>query len=116
MAASLRPPARSELGGMATWLVSAIPNESPFLLFYWFTASTCFAFSQDDLQGAPAWVALGLAIVSFAGTPVLVRRSLRAAYAIERALDQTIGPEWRHSGTVEAIASSPPWARVILAP
>ena len=33
------------------------------------------------------WVAVGLAAASFAGTPVLVRRSLRAAPAIEQALD-----------------------------
>jgi acetyl esterase/lipase len=88
---------------MATWLVSAIPNESPFLVFYWLVASTLLAFSQGSLHGAPAWVALGLALVPFAGTPILVRRSLRAAQVIERALDRPI-------------ASSPPWARVLLAP
>jgi acetyl esterase/lipase len=109
-------PARSGLGGMATWLVSAIPNESPFLLFYWFAASTWLAFSQGDLQGAPAWVALGVGVASFAGTPVLVRRSLRTASAIEEALDRTIGPKWRHAGSVQAIAPSPPWARVLFAP
>jgi acetyl esterase/lipase len=116
MAASLWPPARSGLGGIATWLASAIANESPFLFFYWLAASTCLAFSQGDLHGAPAWVALGVATVSFAGTPVLVRRSLRAADAIEQALDRTIGPEWRHAGTVQAIAPGRPWARVVLTP
>jgi hypothetical protein len=34
MAASLWPPARSLLPAMATWLFSAIPNESPFLIVY----------------------------------------------------------------------------------
>jgi acetyl esterase/lipase len=116
MAASLWPPARSGLPGMATWLFSAIPNESPFLVFYWLSLSTLLAFSQGDLHGAPVWVALGLAIVPFAGTPVLVRRSLRAAQAIEQALDQTIGPGWRHAGTVQAIAPNPPWARIVLTP
>src|SRR5262249_25588588 len=116
MAASLWPPARSGLGAVATWLVSAIPNESPFLFFYWVVASTCLALIPGDLRGAAARVAVGIAIVSFAGTPVLVRRSLRAAQAIEQALDRAIGPEWRHAGTVRAIASNPPWARVVLTP
>jgi acetyl esterase/lipase len=114
MAASLWPPAR--VGGMATWLVSAIPNESPFLVFYWLVASTLLAFSQGDVSGWPAWAALGVAGFSFAGTPVLVRRSLRAANAIEQALDRTMGPEWRRGGTGRAIALNPPWARVVFTP
>jgi hypothetical protein len=92
MAASLRPPSRSGLPGLATWLVSAIPNESPFLAFYWMVASTLLAFSQNDLHGAPVWVAVALAAAAFVGTPVLVRRSLRAARAIEQALDRGVGP------------------------
>jgi acetyl esterase/lipase len=103
MAASLWPASRSALLGRATWVVSAIPNESPFLAFYWVGAATVLAYTQGDLHGAPAWVALGLAGVTFAGTPVLVRRSLRAAPAIAQALGRPI-------------ASNPPWARVLFAP
>jgi acetyl esterase/lipase len=103
MAAALWPPSRSGPLGMATWIVSAIPNESPFLVLWWLGASTLLALSQGSLHGAPVWVALGLAIASFAGTPVLVRRSLRADHAIEAALDRSI-------------ASKTPWARVVLAP
>ena len=40
MAVSLSPPARSGLGGLVTWLISAIPNESPFLALYWLAAFT----------------------------------------------------------------------------
>jgi acetyl esterase/lipase len=116
MAASLRPPSRSGLPGLATWLVSAIPNESPFLAFYWMVASTLLAFFQDDLYGAQVWVALGLVAASFLGTPVLVRRSLRAAPVIERALDRGLGPQWRSAGGVQSIAPNPPWARILLAP
>jgi acetyl esterase/lipase len=103
MTAALWPASRSGLLGRATWIVSAIPNESPFLVFWWLGASTLLAFSQGSLHGAPVWVALGLAVVSLAGTPVLVRRSLRAVHVIERALDRPI-------------AAKPPWARVVLAP
>jgi acetyl esterase/lipase len=116
MAASLWPPARSGPLGVATWLFSAIPNESPFLVFYWLSLSTLLAFSQGDVHGAPVWVALAVALMPFVGTPVLVRRSQRSVQAIEQALDQTIGPKWRHAGTIQGIAPSPPWARVVLAP
>jgi len=103
MAASLRPPSRSGLLGLATWIVSAITNESPFLAFYWMGASTLLALSQGDLRGAQLWVALGLTVAPFLGTPVLVRRSLRAAAAIEQPLGRSI-------------ARKPPWARVLFAP
>ena len=65
---------------------------------------------------AAAWVALGLAAVTFVGTPVLVRRSLRAAPAIEQALDGGFGPRWRQAGAVESIARNLPWGRILFAP
>ncbi|HEY1276189.1 MAG TPA: alpha/beta hydrolase [Thermoleophilaceae bacterium] len=116
MAASLWPPSRSGLLGPASWFVSALPNESPFLALYWLGASTLLAFSGGDLHGAPVWVALGLAAASFAGTPVLVRRSLRAAPAIEQALDRALGPRWRHEPAAPSIEKDPPWARILFAP
>ena len=51
MAVSLWPPARSGLLGLLTWLVSAIPNESPFLALYWLGASTLLAVSQAIFTG-----------------------------------------------------------------
>jgi acetyl esterase/lipase len=113
MAASLWRPSRSGLLGPATWVVTAVPNESPFLALYWIVASASLAISQGDLHGVPAWLALGLAGLTFVGTPVLVRRSLRAAPATERAPDGEIGPRGRRAGPVESIAP-PPWARVLL--
>jgi acetyl esterase/lipase len=101
MAASAWP--RRRLLGSVTWVFSAIPNESPFFAFYWLGAATLLALLDSELHGAWLWVALGLIAACFAGTPVLVRRSLRAAPVIEQALGR-------------AIARSTPWARVILAP
>jgi acetyl esterase/lipase len=115
MAASLWPPARSGLPGLVTWLLSAIPNESPFLAFYWMGASALLAFSQGDFHGPWAWVAVGLAAASFLGTPVLVRRILHAAPAIEQALHRDLGPGWRHAAG-EPTAANPPRARILFAP
>ena len=104
MAASLWPVFRSGRLGLATWFVSAIPNESPFLVFYWMAASVGLASSQGGgLHGANLWVALGFAAVPLAAAPVLARRSLRAAPAIERALGQSIN-------------ARTPWVRVLFAP
>jgi acetyl esterase/lipase len=116
MAACLWPASRSGLLGPATWVISAIPNESPFLAFYWVGASTLLAFSEGDLHGALGWVALGLAAATFVGTPVLVRRSLRAAPVIEQALDRAIGPEWRRAGGGQSIAPNPPWGQILFTP
>ena len=59
MAVSLWPPARSGPFGLVTWLISAIPNESPFLAFYWMGISTWLAFS--NFHGPQVWIAVGLA-------------------------------------------------------
>ena len=103
IAGSLRPPFRSGLGGLATWIVSAIPNESPLLAFYWMGISTWLAFSQGDLHGQWVWVALGFVAVPLAAMPVLVRRSFRAAPAIEQALDAAIGPQWRQASGIQSM-------------
>jgi acetyl esterase/lipase len=113
MAASLWPPARSGLLGVATWFVSAIVNESPFLAAYYMGISTWLTFSS--FHGAQVWIALALAGAPFLGTPVLVRRSLRAAPAIEQALDRGLGSLWRHA-TGKSIAAHAPWGRVVFAP
>ena len=115
MAASSFRPFRSGLLGPATWMVSAIPNESPFLAFYWIGASTLLAFSEGDLHGTLVWVALGLAAVTFVSTPVLVPPSPRAGPAIEQALDRAIGPRWQRAGAVKSITNLP-WGRILLAP
>jgi acetyl esterase/lipase len=112
MAVSVWPPARSGVLGLAVWFVSAIPNESPFLAFYYMGISTVLVFSQ--VHGAQVWAAVCLAAAPFAGTPVLVRRSLRAAPAIERALDRDLGPRWRRAG--KSIRPNPPWGRIVFAP
>jgi acetyl esterase/lipase len=111
----LWPPARSGLLGLLTWLVSAIPNESPFLALYWLGASTLLALSQGEFHGAWVWAAVGIAAASFAGAPVLIRRSLRAAPAIEQALEDAIGPRWRLAGAARSIATHPPWGRILFA-
>jgi acetyl esterase/lipase len=103
LAVSVWPPFRSGLLGLLVWVVSAIPNESPVLAFYWLAGSTLLADGQGALRGAGVWAALGLAAAPLAAAPVLVRRSLRAAPALEQALGRPI-------------PRKPPRARVLFAP
>ncbi|HTU30537.1 MAG TPA: alpha/beta hydrolase [Solirubrobacteraceae bacterium] len=116
MAVSLRPPVRSGLGGVIVWLISAIPNESPFLAFYWLGASTLLALCQGNARGLGIWIPVVVAAASFAGTPVLIRRSLRAAPAIEQALDRDVGPRWRQAVPGARLLTRTPWVRIVLAP
>ena len=114
--ASLWPPFRSGPPGLATWFVSAIPNESPLLAFYWMVASTWLALSQGELHGWLLWVAVCFAAVPLTAMPVLVRRSLRACAAIEQALDGVIGPQWRRARVMHSISSGRPFGRILIAP
>ena len=113
MAVSVRPLARSGPLGMLAWFVSAIANESPFLVLYYLGLSTWLA--STSLHGAGVWIAVGLTAAPVVGTPVLVRRGLRAAPAIEQALDRDLGPRRRQAADMR-ISPHLPWARVVLAP
>jgi acetyl esterase/lipase len=116
MAMAAWPLYRSGFGGVVTWIVSALPSESPFLAFYWMGLSTWLAFSQGNLHGPGVWTAVGLALASFAVTPILIRRSLRAGTAIEGALEAGLGPGWRCAEAVESAGTNVPWARIVFAP
>ncbi len=116
MLTSCWPLARSGALGVITWLLSALPNESPFLALYWMGASTSIAASEHRLHGAGVWVAVALVACSFAATPVLLRRALRARAVIELAFDRSLGSGWRRAGSGSSLARPRPWARVVLAP
>jgi acetyl esterase/lipase len=54
--------------------------------------------------------------VPLAAMPVLVRRSLRAASAIEQALDRDIGAQWRRAGAMHSISPRRHLGRILIAP
>jgi acetyl esterase/lipase len=119
MALALRPLSRSGRLGTASWLVSAVPCEAPFVALYWLLACTMLALAQGDLGTPLAWAGLALAAASFLGTPVIVVRSLRARRAIERALDDGLGPDWRRAvepNRDRAGSDRLPWFRILATP
>lgn len=116
---ALAPLRRSRRLGTYSWILSAVVNESPFVGLYWVLAATLLAFMQGDLDSPVAWGAFGLGCLSFAATPVLMRRALCADAVVRDALDEGLGPGWRD--TVDATATTGrrqglPWGRILLAP
>jgi acetyl esterase/lipase len=119
MLLAVRPVRRPALLRTASWALASIVNESPFVAFYWVLAATLLALAEGDLDTPVAWVAVCVACVTFVGTPVLVRRSLAAGPAVERALDDGLGRGWRDAIAPTLASSSGrslPWVRIVLAP
>lgn len=117
MSLAVRPLGRSGWLGKVSWLVSAVPNESPFVSFYWVLAASILAFGQGDLDRTGAWAALAVAAVSLVGTPTIVARSLRARPEVDRALEEGLGRGWRASvdSTPENMSGRLPWVRILFA-
>jgi len=117
MLVAVRPLARSGPLGTLSWLVSAAPGESPFAALAWVLAATVLAFAQGDLDTPAAWIALALALASFAVTPVLVRRSLATRTVVARALERELGAGWRRAlDPVLRHRGDLPWGRILLFP
>ena len=119
MILAVRPASRPAPLRTASWALASVVNESPFVAFYWVLAATLLALAQGDLDTPVGWVAVGVACVTFLGTPVLVRRSLAARPAVEKALDDGLGRDWRTeigAGPASRHERSLPWARILLAP
>jgi len=119
MLLALRPLERPALLRTASWTLGSIVNESPFVAFYWILAATLLALAQGDLDTPVGWVAVGIACVTFLGTPLLVRRGLEARPAVEEALADGLGRGWR--GAIDPALAAQlrhrlPWVRILLAP
>jgi acetyl esterase/lipase len=72
-----------------------IINEVPSLAVYWLVASTALAFAQGDLETVVGGIALGLCVVTVAGLITVAGRATSAGAAVERALEQGLGADWR---------------------
>lgn len=119
-ALAIRPPHPRHSGPIRVsyWLGYQV-NEVPFLVLYWLLASTALAFAQGDIDSVGGWAVVGLAAVTAAGLALVVRRALLARPAVDRALADGLGPDWRTE--IDDVLSTRlprrlPWARILLAP
>ena len=125
-------------GLTATFVLAAVVRHcprrsSPFRLSYFFgflfnwplvtflllVASTMLAVAQSGVDSLGFWVGIGFAVVASAGLLVLRRRALGTGPALERALDEGLGADWRDDVDAELAARlrrRPSFARILLAP
>jgi acetyl esterase/lipase len=125
--------------GLLAWVASAAAlgmrprRSSPFRLSYsvafllnWplavlalLAASTALAIIQSGVGSPVFWIGLGLAVIASAGVIVLRRRARATGPTLERALDEGLGPDWRHTVDAELAARlrrPPSLARILVAP
>jgi acetyl esterase/lipase len=87
-------PRQSSRSNVSYWF-GYLLNELPFVAFYWLLASTLLAAGQGDLETPGGWVAFGLATLTTVGLVIVVWRGLRARPALDHALSEGLGADWR---------------------
>jgi acetyl esterase/lipase len=96
-----------------------IVNELPFVAFYWLLVSTALAIGQGDINSPVGWVAFGLAVLATGGLVVIVWRAVRERPAVDHALVEALGPDWRAGldpATAARLRRRLPLARILFAP
>ena len=87
-------PRQSSPSNKSAWFGFLI-NELPFVAFYWLLASTALAIAQRDIASPVGWIALGLAALATVGLVIVTWRALQAGPAVDHALSEGLGSEWR---------------------
>lgn len=120
MALSVRPLARSGRGGVVSWLLTMLANESPPLVVGYFLLSTVATLPAGLPweTGVAWWALIGCAMLGL--TPLLLRRSAAAATVLGEALRTGLGP---HRESDDPSGTEPPswhlgraWWRITLCP
>ena len=78
-----------------SFLLGFLVNELPFAAFWVLVASTWLAFAQNSVSSPVLWIGVGLAVLASFGLAVIVWRSLRTGPALDRALTEALGVDWR---------------------
>jgi acetyl esterase/lipase len=91
----------------------------PLVAFLFLSASTTLAIDQSGVDSPGLWAGLGLAVVASAALVVLRRAAQGTGPALERALDEGLGADWRddvHADLAARLRRRPSLARILLAP
>jgi acetyl esterase/lipase len=103
---------------LSFWL-GFLVNELPFVALYVLVASTALAVVQSGAESPVFWAAFGLAILTAAGLVLIVGRALRTAPAVDHALYQGLGSDWRaqvESSLAARLRRRPRLAAIFVAP
>ncbi len=74
-----------------SWMLAMVPNEMPFIAFYFLAASTLVAALQGDLDTSLGRIAFGLAILAVIGLAIIVTRASQTGRVVEIALREALG-------------------------
>lgn len=105
--------------GNLSFRMGLLLNEVPIVGFYWLLIWTCQAFVQGDIDAAGGWAAVGLAALTTAGLAVVAWRGLQARPALEQAMAEALGADWRTAidpGLAARLRRRLPLARILLLP
>jgi acetyl esterase/lipase len=108
---AVAPLGRSGWRGTVNWVLSAIPNESPFIAAYVVWAATLQAFLAGNLDAPGEWFAVVTVSATLITGSLIVKRSLGAPAATDAALEDGLGPDSSASRTHRL-----PWIRIVLVP
>ena len=105
--------------GNLSFRMGLLLNEVPIVGFYWLLIDTSLAFAEGDITTAGGWATVGLAALTTAGLAVVAWRGLQARPALEQAMAQALGADWRTAIDPELAARLRrrlPLARILLLP
>jgi acetyl esterase/lipase len=105
--------------GNLSFRMGLLLNEVPIVGSYWLLIWTCQAFVQGDIDAAGGWAAVGLAALTTAGLAVVAWRGLQARPALEQAMAEALGADWRTAidpGLASRLRRRLPLARILLLP
>jgi hypothetical protein len=91
----------------------------PLVTFLLLVASTALAIDQNGVDSPWLWIGLGLGVLASGGLVILRQRARGTGPALERALDEGLGADWRDGVDTELAARlrrRPSLARIVLAP
>jgi acetyl esterase/lipase len=91
-----------------SWALGMVPNELPFIVFYYLAAVTLVAGLQGDLETSIGRMALALAILATIGLAIIVAWATQTSRAVSDALGESLG--------IEPVRRRLPIFRILLAP
>jgi hypothetical protein len=112
-----RRPRRSSPWNVSFWF-GFLVNELPFVAFYWLVASTVLAIGQTDVD-SPIGDRARSGLLATAGLVVVAWRASQTGPAVDQALNEGLGSEWRTEldpGMAARLRRRLPLARILFAP
>jgi acetyl esterase/lipase len=103
----------------ASYSVSIAFSELPLLFMAMLLVTTVLTVAGGDIDSPAGWAAVGGAVVTMLGQATLARRGVRARPAVEHALDDALGADWRSSidpALAGRLRRRLPLARILLLP